>query len=79
MLCPQLTAKSALFWISIIQIVVYIITLSLGGIYMKSFLAINPTTLEDMGQKVSIILDMVIPMLLRPHANVYHLARTHTE
>ena len=54
MLCPKFQFFSVLFWITAIQIVVYIIELIIGGVQPTSFLAANPVTLEDMGQKVGI-------------------------
>ena len=51
-LCPKFSFFSVLFWISVIQIVVFITELFIGGISPKSFLAANSDTLESMGQKV---------------------------
>ena len=53
MLCPKFEYFSALFWISIIQVAVFITELAIGGIQETSLLAANVQTLEDMGQKVS--------------------------
>ena len=53
MLCPKFTIFSALFWLSFIQIMIFITELSIGGVQETSFLAANIQTLEDMGQKVS--------------------------
>ena len=53
-LCPKFSFFSVLFWISIIQIVVFITELTIGGISPKSFLAASSETLESMGQKVGI-------------------------
>jgi len=53
MLCPQFTHKSALFWLSLIQIGVFITELAIGGVQQTSFLAADISTLESMGQKVS--------------------------
>lgn len=50
-LCPKLELKSALFVISVIQIIIYIIELSYGGLGQSSFLAATPDTLEKFGQK----------------------------
>jgi len=49
MLCPRFSLCSVLFWISTLQIIFYITSLILGGIDKKSFLAVNPKVLEDMG------------------------------
>lgn len=53
MLCPRFTIFSALFWLSFIQIGVFVTELVLGGVQPTSFLAANVSTLEAMGQKVS--------------------------
>ena len=53
MLCPKFEYFSALFWISVIQIGVFITELAIGGVQETSLLAANVQTLEDMGQKVS--------------------------
>ena len=49
MLCPKFTIFSALFWLSFIQIMIFITEISIGGVQETSFLAANIQTLEDMG------------------------------
>lgn len=79
MLCPRFSLCSALFWISMIQLVIYVTTLTIGGIDKKSFLAVSSATNDTFGQKDPYKMKnnwefhrFFMPMLL--HADLGHIS-----
>lgn len=53
-LCPKFTLYSALCLLSVIEIIVFVAELSIGGLSNNSFLGASPSTLDKMGEKVSL-------------------------
>jgi hypothetical protein len=54
--CPMFTFKSFIFVITIIDFIMYIITLIVGGVGKDSFLQVNDSTLDKYGNLVLFIL-----------------------
>ena len=50
--CPKLTMKQMIFIISVVDVIMYVVSVSLGGISNSGFLAPTPNSLNTLGAKV---------------------------